>query len=166
MLRQAYVSGGTGPSCERPVYFLTPRRARDPLLPRLAANESVLIGVCKRLTVAVTANHRISPAGEWLLDNFHLYFPAENNTSHLDTGAEMERILGWRPDVVITFHAMPPGEENPRTAPLVHAYTGRCKLWFTADTHEAYASHLVDVYGDCGADPAGGTSKAGAATGR
>ena len=51
---------------------LTPRRARDQLLPRLAANESVLIGVCKRLTAAVSANHRISPAGEWLLDNFHL----------------------------------------------------------------------------------------------
>jgi cyclic beta-1,2-glucan synthetase len=51
---------------------LTPRRARDQLLPRLAANESVLIGICKRLTAAVSANHRISPAGEWLLDNFHL----------------------------------------------------------------------------------------------
>src|SRR6266567_1085553 len=51
---------------------LTQRRARDQLLSRLAANESVLIGVCKRLTAAVSANHRISPAGEWLLDNFHL----------------------------------------------------------------------------------------------
>ena len=51
---------------------LTPRRPRDQLLPRLAANESVLIAVCKRLTAAVSANHRISPAGEWLLDNFHL----------------------------------------------------------------------------------------------
>jgi cyclic beta-1,2-glucan synthetase len=51
---------------------LTPRHARDELLPRLAANESVLIGVCKRLIAAVSANHRISPAGEWLLDNFHL----------------------------------------------------------------------------------------------
>ncbi len=51
---------------------LTPRRARDPLLPRLAANESVLSGVCKRLTAAVSANDRVTPAGEWLLDNFHL----------------------------------------------------------------------------------------------
>ena len=51
---------------------LTPRRTRDQLLPRLAANESVLIDVCKRLTAAVSANHRITPAGEWLLDNFHL----------------------------------------------------------------------------------------------
>ena len=51
---------------------LTPRQTRDPLLPRLAANESVLIGVCEQLTAAVSANHRISPPGEWLLDNFHL----------------------------------------------------------------------------------------------
>ena len=51
---------------------LTPRATRDQLLPRLAANESVLIGVCKQLTNAVSGNHRISPAGEWLLDNFHL----------------------------------------------------------------------------------------------
>src|SRR5204863_6688110 len=51
---------------------LTPRRTRDQLLPRLAANESVLIDVCERLTAAVSAQHRITPAGEWLLDNFHL----------------------------------------------------------------------------------------------
>ncbi|TMH37344.1 MAG: cyclic beta 1-2 glucan synthetase, partial [Betaproteobacteria bacterium] len=51
---------------------LTPRRTRDQLLPRLAANESVLIDVCQRLTAAVSVNHRITPAGEWLLDNFHL----------------------------------------------------------------------------------------------
>ena len=43
---------------------------RAQLLPRLAANEDVLIGVCNLLTEAVTANRRITPAGEWLLDNF------------------------------------------------------------------------------------------------
>ena len=51
---------------------LTPRHERDRLLPRLAANEAVLVDVCKRLTAAVSANYRITPAGEWLLDNFHL----------------------------------------------------------------------------------------------
>ncbi len=51
---------------------LTTAQARDLLLPRLAANEAVLISVCKALTVAVSANDRISPAAEWLLDNFHL----------------------------------------------------------------------------------------------
>ncbi len=53
-------------------HALTPHRARDQLLPRLAANESALIDVCNRLTTASSANHRITPAGEWLLDNFHL----------------------------------------------------------------------------------------------
>ena len=47
-------------------------RAPDQLLARLAANESVLAEVCNRLTAAVTAKHRITPAGEWLLDNFYL----------------------------------------------------------------------------------------------
>jgi len=51
---------------------LTPTRAIDQLLPRLAANEAVLIGACNLLTAAVTGNRRITPAGEWLLDNFYL----------------------------------------------------------------------------------------------
>ena len=51
---------------------LTLGRAADPLLTRLAANESVLIGVSNLLTAAVKASRRITPAGEWLLDNFYL----------------------------------------------------------------------------------------------
>ena len=51
---------------------LSPRRTQGQLLERLAANEDVLIDVCGKLTEAVSANQRISPAGEWLLDNFHL----------------------------------------------------------------------------------------------
>ena len=51
---------------------LTPRRGPDQLLPRLAANEAVLIDACNLLTTAVMANRRITPAGEWLLDNFYL----------------------------------------------------------------------------------------------
>ncbi len=46
--------------------------AADLLLARLAANESALVGVCRRLTAAVTENCRITPAAEWLLDNFYL----------------------------------------------------------------------------------------------
>jgi cyclic beta-1,2-glucan synthetase len=45
---------------------------RDPLLARLTANEAVLVEVCNLLSIAVSANHRITPAGEWLLDNFYL----------------------------------------------------------------------------------------------
>ncbi|WP_367280319.1 glucoamylase family protein [Sulfuricaulis sp.] len=47
-------------------------RAADRLLTRLAENESVLIGACKLLTTAITENRQITPAGEWLLDNFYL----------------------------------------------------------------------------------------------
>jgi hypothetical protein len=47
-------------------------RAQDRLLPRLSENEGILVGACTLLTEAVTANRRIAPAGEWLLDNFYL----------------------------------------------------------------------------------------------
>ena len=51
---------------------LTPRRAPERLLARLAANERVLIETCHLLTAAVTAKQRVTPAGEWLLDNAYL----------------------------------------------------------------------------------------------
>src|SRR3989304_2482728 len=44
----------------------------DQLLTRLAENEGVLIGVRNLLTEAIKADRRITPAGEWLLDNFYL----------------------------------------------------------------------------------------------
>jgi cellobiose phosphorylase len=47
-------------------------RASDRLLPRLAENESVLIETRDLLTEAVRRSRRITPAGEWLLDNFYL----------------------------------------------------------------------------------------------
>ena len=47
-------------------------RGPDQLLARLAENEGILVGACSLLTTAVKANRRITPAGEWLLDNFYL----------------------------------------------------------------------------------------------
>jgi cellobiose phosphorylase len=47
-------------------------RAVDRLLPRLAENERVLLAARNLVTEAVKTNHRITPAGEWLLDNFYL----------------------------------------------------------------------------------------------
>jgi len=44
----------------------------DQLLARLAENEEILVSACSLLTAAVKANRRITPAGEWLLDNFYL----------------------------------------------------------------------------------------------
>ena len=51
---------------------LAPGRAPDELLARLAENETTLVGVCNLLTAEITAKRRITPAGEWLLDNFYL----------------------------------------------------------------------------------------------
>nr|WP_211335194.1 glucoamylase family protein [Thiocapsa rosea] len=53
-------------------HALMPGHPPDRLLARLNENETILIGVCRLLMVAVTENRRIAPAGEWLLDNFYL----------------------------------------------------------------------------------------------
>ena len=49
-----------------------PRRGAERLLGRLTENEGVLVATGELLKAAVTAGRRIAPAGEWLLDNFHL----------------------------------------------------------------------------------------------
>ena len=54
------------------VHKLASGRPKGSLLARLAENERVLVEVCNLLTTAVAANHRVTPAGEWLLDNFYL----------------------------------------------------------------------------------------------
>src|SRR5690606_25197349 len=53
-------------------HVLAPGPCPNELLTRLAANESALVEASRRLTTAVTENRRITPAGEWLLDNFYL----------------------------------------------------------------------------------------------
>ncbi|WP_449429625.1 GH36-type glycosyl hydrolase domain-containing protein [Rhodanobacter umsongensis] len=51
---------------------LSTRANADLLLARLADNEAVLTHACERLTRATRRKRRITPAGEWLLDNFYL----------------------------------------------------------------------------------------------
>ena len=51
---------------------IKPGKARDLLLGRLADNENVLNGACNLLTVALKEGRQISPAAEWLLDNYYL----------------------------------------------------------------------------------------------
>jgi cellobiose phosphorylase len=46
--------------------------AQDQLLGRLSENERILTDTVNLLTETVKANRRITPAGEWLLDNFYL----------------------------------------------------------------------------------------------
>lgn len=53
-------------------HTLSPQRAANRLLLRLGDNERALLDNCKVLMATVAAKGRIAPAGEWLLDNFHL----------------------------------------------------------------------------------------------
>ena len=65
--------------------------APDRLLARLAANELALVDVSRRLTAAVSDNRRITPAGEWLLDNFYLIEEQINTAKrHLPGGYSRE----------------------------------------------------------------------------
>ena len=48
------------------------RRVADRLLPRLAESEGILTRTAKQLTDAIAADRRITPAGDWLLDNFYI----------------------------------------------------------------------------------------------
>ena len=47
-------------------------QAKERLLKRLAGNEKILIEVRNLLTKAIKEDYLITPAGEWLLDNFYL----------------------------------------------------------------------------------------------
>ncbi|MGO9015185.1 MAG: GH36-type glycosyl hydrolase domain-containing protein [Dissulfurispiraceae bacterium] len=54
------------------LHKLSPEYAPDQLLARLADNEGILTGTRSLLIEAITTGRRITPAGEWLLDNFYL----------------------------------------------------------------------------------------------
>ena len=51
---------------------LSPRSTSDRLLRRLDDNARVLAEACEALTAVSQTNRRVSPAGEWLLDNYYL----------------------------------------------------------------------------------------------
>jgi cellobiose phosphorylase len=51
---------------------LTSRRSRDRLLHRLGDNEGVLADTCALVAQCADQQRRVTPAGEWLLDNFYL----------------------------------------------------------------------------------------------
>ncbi|MDI6757021.1 MAG: hypothetical protein QME32_03255 [Endomicrobiia bacterium] len=48
------------------------KRGREKLLSRLKENERILLRAYELLNEAGKAKRRISPAGEWLLDNYYL----------------------------------------------------------------------------------------------
>ncbi|WP_374710494.1 GH36-type glycosyl hydrolase domain-containing protein [Massilia pseudoviolaceinigra] len=51
---------------------LSERGGPDRLLPRLTENATVITDTCTELTTAIKAGRQITPASEWLLDNFYL----------------------------------------------------------------------------------------------
>lgn len=51
---------------------LSSAHGTDQLLARLDENENTLFNICNVLTEAVTADKPLTPAGEWLFDNFYL----------------------------------------------------------------------------------------------
>ena len=51
---------------------LSKRGGRDRLLSRLSENAAVISATCDELTAAVKEGRQITPASEWLLDNFYL----------------------------------------------------------------------------------------------
>ena len=53
-------------------HILDRKKTPDRLLPRLAENETVLHRVFNLLSSAVKSENRITPAAEWLLDNYYL----------------------------------------------------------------------------------------------
>src|ERR1700709_1535671 len=53
-------------------HALTIEKPSEQLLKRLAENEEILLEVHNLLTASAKENKRITPAGEWLLDNFYL----------------------------------------------------------------------------------------------
>ena len=79
------------------VHELTHGRGRDRLLRRLGDNEKVLADTCASLAQSADRRHRITPAGEWLLDNFYL-IEEEVRTAkrHLPPGysRELPRLAG------------------------------------------------------------------------
>jgi hypothetical protein len=61
-----------GASLAATSHRLGERATRNRLLPRLAQNEGVLAQACALLTADIRADRPITPAGEWLLDNFYM----------------------------------------------------------------------------------------------
>ncbi len=73
------------------LHRLSSGHAPDLLLGRLAENERILRGVRDLLTEAVNADRRVTPAGEWLLDNFYLIEEQIRTTRrHLPKGYSRE----------------------------------------------------------------------------
>ena len=79
----------------------------------------------------------------------HLSHGAERDVSHLETAAEVRRILKKRPGVIVDgdFVQMPP---NTETRAMIDAYTSaNCRLVESRTVPDRQKDYRILVYGDC-----------------
>jgi hypothetical protein len=80
----------------------------------------------------------------------HLYHQIERNVSHLNTLAEVERVIAARPGVVVMTGEPRDGPLNTETYAVVAAYvTANCRLVADVQAPERLRSDQVLVWGDC-----------------
>ena len=80
----------------------------------------------------------------------HLSHGAEINVSHLDTEAELRRVLAQRPGVIVdvpSFRHKPP---NAKTAALIEEYTSRnCRVVGSQLVSDRTVDFVVRIHGEC-----------------
>jgi len=79
----------------------------------------------------------------------HLFHVPERNTSHLDTASETQRILAWKPTVVLKVPGFAGQYLNRETAQMVDDYLTHCQLWSKREVIDYYAPYRVEIYGNC-----------------
>jgi cyclic beta-1,2-glucan synthetase len=108
----------------------------DHLLTRLAENEAILIGTRGMLVEAVKTDGRITPAAEWLLDNFYLIEEQIRMARrHLPKGysRELPRLLDGPSDglprvydIALETISHGDGRVDPESAMLCNRQTSQC----------------------------------------
>ena len=80
----------------------------------------------------------------------HLYHAIERDVSHLNTLAEVQRVLAARPGVVVMTSEPRDGPINAETYAAVAAYvTANCQLVAKTEAPERLRTDQVLVWGDC-----------------
>ena len=78
-------------------HHLQAKRQSESLLRRLADNQRVLEEARERLAAAAVANRGITPAGEWMLDNFYVIDEQIRTARrHLPRDCVTSPVFAWR----------------------------------------------------------------------
>jgi hypothetical protein len=102
------------------------------------------------LLYAMTGHRPMSP----LALPLHLNYAVEENVSHIDTNAEVARILAARPGVVLVSKYSRNNPANEVTLGMVNRYIQvNCRLITEQWSSEMFRSDPILVYGDCAREP-------------